>query len=232
MARVPVSTLARGEVTLPVMFRQTLAACAAAATASVSATGATLQGSQMDQVIHSRLVVSDFIRLCVDTDRDPDVIEGMLFDELWREAAPSDLAIGLNRRPPSDAAVYETTKRRATADGRRFSLLQIVVPVPGKRDCTLEFENLSFTLARRALEASGFDTPGEAENPTTKGRVEWVQRCRGRWRAEPDPRLAPNCVELAVDPAKYPMTGQLTLTDAGPEEGADDRGTEETAEGD
>lgn len=183
--------------------------------------GATAQTqSQVDQIVHDRLMVSEFLRLCVATGADPKRVDGLLFEGRWRKAAASDIAIGLNRRPPAEADVYEVNRSRGTSRGRERVALRLVVPVPGVRDCTLQFEDATFAGARQGLDRSGYTREGDAEDPT-RARTQWVQLCEDKGRRPG------KCVELAVDPARYPLTGQLTLTDAGPEPRPDARASGE-----
>ena len=95
--------------------------------------------SQVDKVVASRLAVSEFMRICVRTDADPEAIEQLALNETWIPDSPSSIKLGLTRVPPSDATVYTFTRSRSTSAGRVRSDVQVVVPVPGERDCTLEF---------------------------------------------------------------------------------------------
>ena len=167
--------------------------------------------SAIDRTIAARLTVSEFIRICVRTDADPDLIEEMSLKETWLPAAPSSLAIGLNRSPTSAVKVYTFTRSRSTSAGRVRNDVRIIVPEPGVQDCTMEFEAQAFGDIKRGLVASGYSVEKDITVPADAPvRVKRAKMC------EVDkPRRDEDCVELAVDPAQFPLIGQLTYLRGG-----------------
>ena len=164
--------------------------------------------TSIEKVVGARLMVSEFMRICVRTDADPAAIEDLALEETWIPDAPSSIQQGLTRPTSSDITVYTFTRSRSTSAGRLRSDFQVVVPAEKAADCTMEFENVSFALARQSLDASGFPEETDAllipEGAPT--RIKRTRMCQ----AETSYSHA-DCVELAVDPASYPTTGQLTL---------------------
>ncbi|RFB04175.1 hypothetical protein [Parvularcula marina] len=163
--------------------------------------------STLDRTVGARLVVSDFIGICIRTGGTPEAIEDLALERTWIPAAPSTIQSGLTRVPSSDAKIYTFTRRRPTSAGRVTTDTRIILPEPGVRDCTIEFERVEFGYVKRALETSGFTEESDdyyvpADAPV---RVERAMMCEAE-----KPRSVPDCVELAIDPATYPVTGQLT----------------------
>ena len=164
--------------------------------------------TDIEKVVGARLMVSEFMRICVRTGADPEVIEDLALEETWIPDAPSSIQQGLTLPTSSDIKVYTFTRSRSTSDGRLRSDFQVVVPAEKAADCTMEFENVGFALAQRSLEASGFpeETDSEAVPEGAPTRIKRTRMCE-----EEKSYRASACVELAVDPASYPTTGQLML---------------------
>ncbi|MEM9233508.1 MAG: hypothetical protein AAGA69_04630 [Pseudomonadota bacterium] len=172
--------------------------------------------SQIDKVIGARLIVSEFMRICVLTDADPDQIESMALDETWIPDAPSSILGGLNRVPPADATVYTFTRSRSTSVGRRRTDVQVIVPAPGVRDCTVEFEDTEFAGVKSALSTSGFSEEMEEGSYIP---AEAPARIRRAYMCRPEVSYRePECIQLSMDPAAFPLTGQMTLDRVGGEE--------------
>lgn len=162
----------------------------------------------IDRVVGARLLVSEFIRICVRTDADPERVEDIALRETWLPDAPSTIKTGLTREPDSDSTIYSFNRTRPTASGRVRSQMQVIVPEPGVRDCTVEFELVEFADAKQALESSGYSQ--EKDDPFVPAeapiRVQRTKLC------QPETTYRKGeCAELAVDPAAYPLTGQMTL---------------------
>lgn len=168
----------------------------------------------LERTISARLAASEFMRICVRTNADPGVINAMALQETWIPDAPSTITAGLNRVPDSATQIYTFTRSRATGGGRVRSDVQVIVPEPGRRDCTVEFQLIPFEDMKTALRSSGFVEEMEdrlitppANAPARVQRLGLCEDSASYGRRD--------CVLLAVDPALYPLTGQLTFLKSG-----------------